>query len=164
MSDFITTAEGLTTTSPPRCCLCLVRAVPLPHAIATLHSGQSNMIVVISGQKLDLMVVIISHKRFDLNINVRSSAHTSWAWRHRWLYSWCYSFNYTIVNCILTLHAISNEKFVNCKVVDLVQYYNFDVNFVSIWHFNHLKFDLRTYIMLWTRKPSQIKKLSTIKF
>jgi hypothetical protein len=27
-----------------------------------------------------------------------------------------------------------NEKDVNCKVIDLVEYYNFDVDFISVTH------------------------------
>lgn len=34
----------------------------------------------------------------------------------------------------LILKAISNEKVVNCKVVDLIEYYNLNANFVSIQH------------------------------
>jgi hypothetical protein len=45
-------------------------------------------------------------------------------------------FNYTILNLIyivyLTFQRISNEKVVNCEVVDLIEYYNFHVDFVSI--------------------------------
>jgi hypothetical protein len=33
-----------------------------------------------------------------------------------------------------------------CEVIDLIEYYNFDIGFVSINFVNHLKSDLRTYI------------------
>jgi hypothetical protein len=34
----------------------------------------------------------------------------------------------------LTHQTISNKKIVNCEIVDLVKYYNFDLDFISIQH------------------------------
>ena len=41
---------------------------------------------------------------------------------------------------------ISNKKVVNCKVIDLIEYYNSDGDFTPFNIVNHLKFDPRTYI------------------
>jgi hypothetical protein len=40
--------------------------------------------------------------------------------------------HFRILYIYLTLKIILNEKVVNCKIVDLVECYNFDVDFVSI--------------------------------
>ena len=39
---------------------------------------------------------------------------------------------FEILYCIFDTPNISNEKLVNCKVVYLVEYYNFVVDFISI--------------------------------
>lgn len=54
-----------------------------------------------------------------------------------------------------------NEKIVNWKVVDLIEYDNLDVDFVFIHIVNHLKFDMTIYIEFWTCEPSPTKKKST---
>jgi hypothetical protein len=40
---------------------------------------------------------------------------------------------------------ISNEKVVNCKVIDLVKYYDFDVDFILFDIVNYYKSDKKTY-------------------
>ena len=74
------------------------------------------------------------------------------------LYSGCYSFNdifdtillttcFQIVYCIFGTKTISNEKVVNCKVIDLVDYYNFNGFLSPFNNFNHVKSDPRTNIV-----------------
>ena len=41
---------------------------------------------------------------------------------------------------------ISNKNVVNCRVVVLIEYYNYDIDFLSMDIVNHAKYDPRMYI------------------
>ena len=60
----------------------------------------------------------------------------------------------------LNIKTISNEKVVSYEVVDPIEYYNFDVDIVSIWRYLIAEIILN----IWASKLSQMKRLSIIKF
>jgi len=60
----------------------------------------------------------------------------------------------------LNIKTISNEKVVSYEVVDPIEYYNFDVDIVSIWRYLIAEIILN----IWAPKLSQMKKLSPIKY